>query len=99
MAYSKDELYECICGVMAESLPDTWRTAYMRTRIVGNDIDSIFRFVGSSRDEEERFVPEHAIAAMNASMELKKIMAAEGSDWTTLTVSIFVDGRYEVSTQ
>ncbi len=99
MAFSKDELYACICGVMAESLPDCWQTAYMRTKIVGNEIDSIFRFVNSSGADEQRFIPEQAIAAMNASMELKTMMAAEGSDWTTITVRIFVDGRHEVVTQ
>lgn len=99
MAYSKDELYACICGVMADSLPDSWHTAHMTTKIVGNEIDSIFRFVDSGGAEEQRFVPEQAVAAMNASMELKAIMADEGSDWTTLTVRIFVDGRYEVFTE
>ena len=99
MAYTKDELYNCICGVMAESLPDSWQTAYMKTKVVGNEIDAIFRYVDSSSDEEQRFVPDQAIAAMNASSELRTIMADEGSDWTTITVQIFNDGRYEVFTQ
>ena len=67
MGYSKDELYECICEVMANSLPDAWQTAYMETKIVGNEVDSIFRFVDSGGAGDQRFVPEHAIAAMNAA--------------------------------
>lgn len=99
MAYSKDELYACIYEVMAESLPESWQTAYMRTKVVGNEISSIFRFVESSGAEEQRFMPDQPIAAMNASAELREIMAAEGSEWSTLTVRIFADGRYESFTE
>ena len=95
MAFTLEELLLCICECMAESLPENWHSAYMQATIEGIDIDARFRFRESASGDEHAFIPANSIAPMNAARELQSLMRQEGSDWRTVTVTIFSDGRFE----
>lgn len=99
IAYSTEELLNCICECMAESLPDDWQRAFMQATVEGNDIDASFRFFESGSDEEQRFIPSNSIAPMNAAMELQALMRREGDDWNSIRVTIYRDGRFEYETR
>lgn len=99
MEYSKDELLQCICESMAESLPDNWTIAYMRATVRDKDIDAAFRYHDPYSDEASRFMPANSIAAMNAAAELQSVMKKEGAEWESVTVTIYPDGRFEYRTE
>ena len=99
MEYSKDELLQCICECLAESLPDNWDSAFMQATIEGSDIDAVFRYHEPGSYEALRFMPENSIAPMNAAAELQSLMRAQGSAWNSITVTIFPDGRFEYRTE
>ena len=99
MEYSKDELLQCICECMAESLPDNWDSAYMQVTIEGGDIDAVFRYHEPGSYEALRFMPENSIAPMNAAAALQSLMRQEGSEWETITVTIYPDGRFDFRTE
>ncbi|MDE1465494.1 hypothetical protein [Spartinivicinus poritis] len=96
MAYTKEELFQCICECMFESLPSNWKSASMKVEITGNEIQSNFYFTNSNSSKNS-FKPINFIAPMNAAKELKEIMSAEGQDWGTMTITISPEGQYEVS--
>lgn len=99
MSYSKDELLQCICECMTDSLPSTWQSAYMQATINGNELDANFRYIDSNNDIEKSFQPDNSIAPMNAAKELQTLMKKEGSTWNTVTVKITSDGNFEFFTQ
>ncbi|ODC03115.1 hypothetical protein BFW38_05705 [Terasakiispira papahanaumokuakeensis] len=99
MNYSKDELMQCICESMADSLPSNWQSAYMQASISGNELDANFRYTDSETETEKPFQPDNCIAPMNAAKELQALMKAEGNTWNTVTVRITSDGKFEVFTQ
>ncbi len=98
MAYTLEDLLLRICECMAESLPESWLSAYMQATIEGQDIESSFRYVEAGSDEERPFSPIDEIAPMNAARELQSLMRQEGSDWDTIRVTIFSNGRFEYYT-
>ena len=84
---------------MAESLPDNWDSAFMQATIEGGNIDAVFRYHEPGSYEALRFMPENSIAPMNAAAELQALMRREGSEWETVTVTIYPDGRFEYRTE
>ena len=100
MSYSKDELLQCICECMADSLPSNWQSAQMQATISGNELDASFRYTDSDNTEMEKsFQPDNPIAPMNAAKQLQALMLKDGNIWNTVTVKITNDGNFEVFTQ
>lgn len=97
--YSPQELIDCICQCMSESLPAAWKTAHMQADVDEDAIDATFKFVDANSAEEQAFQPENFIAALNAARELQALMSKEGNGWDNIIVKIEQGGSYEVFTR
>ena len=96
MSLTKEECFQCIAECMAESLPGSWKTAWMDAELNGNEISVDYFYEGEALGNIQKFKTENIFAPLNAIKAIRDIMSSEGHNWFKAKFRISSSGTFEL---